>query len=230
MQTLKVIAILIIICFFFIGNAKSQSRQYNESYTYTVFVDNFIGTSLDRTKWRVENAYKRGIGLLKDIPATLRVQNDNLELTMVSCPNCTAGSYQGNYAGAEVASLVPFPYGIFECRAKYAQGDGSWPAFWMIGGDGTPCPPGSYANEIDIAENFCGGIGDYLEHNIHHYHPTSDCAHSEFHTVDHIKYSFNANNSYHVFKCIRTPTKISYYVDGNLKHEILNTGQICSVT
>jgi len=202
MQTLKVIAILIINGFLFIGNAQSQTRQYNESYTYTVFVDNFSGTSLDRTKWRVENAYKRDLGLLKDTPATLRVQNDNLELTMISCPNCTAGSYQGNYAGAEVVSLIPFQNGIFECRAKYAQGAGSWPAFWMIGGDGTPCPPGGYANEIDIAENFNGGISNILEHNIHHYHPPTDCDNSIHHPVDHVNYSFNANNLYHVFKCI----------------------------
>jgi Glycosyl hydrolases family 16/Secretion system C-terminal sorting domain len=230
MQTLKVIAILIIIGFLFIRNAQSQTRQYNESYTYTVLVDNFSGTSLDRTKWRVENAYKRDLGLLKDTPATLRVQNDNLELTMISCPNCTAGSYQGNYAGAEVVSLIPFQNGIFECRAKYAQGAGSWPSFWMIGGDGAPCPPSGYANEIDIAENFNGGISSILEHNIHHYHPSTDCVNSVYHPVDHVNYSFNANNLYHVFKCIRTPTKISYYVDGNLKHEISNTGQICSAT
>ncbi len=121
--------------------------QWDEKYAETVFKDGFQGPSLDRNKWNVAK-FKRDIGLLIDSSATIKVNNGKLELTMISCPNCKvtnyAGTtYYGNYAGGEVVSKVPpFQYGIFECKAKYATNLGSWPAFWAIGGDGTPCPPG----------------------------------------------------------------------------------------
>ena len=119
---------------------------WDEKYAETIFIDDFLGTTLNTDKWRVSK-FKRDIGLLIDSSATIKVNNGKLELTMISCPNCKVTdsngiNYYGNYAGGEVFSKVPpFQYGIFECRAKYATNLGSWPAFWIIGGDGTPCPP-----------------------------------------------------------------------------------------
>lgn len=107
--------------------------------------------------------------------------------------------------------------------------DGSWPAFWIIGSDGTPCP-GAYGNEIDIAEYFCKGTSNNLQHNIHHYHPSSNCATSIHHLVNTKNDSYNGNNVYHHFKCVWTPNKISYFVDGILKHEVFNTSQKCTET
>lgn len=228
MNTLKITTILLTICIFIFENTKGQTIQWDEYYTETILYDQFTGNQLDNSKWRVENNFKRDIGLLKDTSATLQLNNNNLNLTMISCPNCKTASFQGNYAGAEVVSKQLFQYGIFECRVKFAQENGSWPAFWLIGGDGTPCPPGGYGNEIDMFEYFCRTSGDQMEHNVHHYHPPSVCDVSVFHTVYHKEYSYNGSNNYHNLKCIWTPAKISFYLDGILKYSYINTGQICS--
>ena len=162
----RIFLILISSVFLFINEIKSQAL-WNEYYSYTSFIDHFDGTSLDRNKWNAVNDFKRDLGLLKDTSATLTVANGNLNLRMISCPNCSAGSYQGNFAGAEIVSISTFQYGIFECRAKFSQNDGSWPAFWLIGGDGTPCPQD----------------------------PPSICSESESDMFNHNAYSFNANNA-----------------------------------
>ena len=235
MKTLKIQAILFISFFIIIGKVIGQTNNWNENYAETIFSDNFSGSALDGNKWNV-SVFKRDIGILIDSTATVKVNNGKLELTMINCPNCEATdwngtTYSGNYAGGEIVSNVtPFQYGIFECYAKYAQLGGSWPAFWIIGSDGTPCPPGSYGNEIDISEYFCKGVSNNLQHNIHHYHPSTNCTESVHHLVSSKNYSYSGNNSYHIFKCVWTPNKISYYVDGVLKHEVLNTNQICPET
>lgn len=41
-----------------------------------------------------------------------------------------------DYISSEVTSDTTFLYGSFECRAKYANQAGSWPAFWFIGESG----------------------------------------------------------------------------------------------
>lgn len=223
MKSLKIIRILLIIAILSVGNTKGQT--YDESYSYTVFADYFNGTSLNRTVWRAENSFKRSIGLLKDTTATLRVQNGNLELTMISCPNCSAGTYQGDYAGAEVVSLdsFRFRYGVFECSAKFAHQNASWPAFWILGGDVTPCSQGGISNEIDMAELKCEDSSLTIDHVIHKYYPPNQCDGEEkdFHAYD----GMNFDNNFHLFKCVWSPVKITYYVDNFPTYQVLNTGQ-----
>lgn len=224
------ILFLAIIQFSFICKTQSQTMLWDERYTETVFSDDFLGSTLNRDNWDI-SIFKRDIGILIDSSATYRVNNGNLELTMIYCPNCEATdwagkTYNGNYAGAEVVSKVPpFQYGVFECRAKYATNLGSWPAFWTIGGDGTPCPPGGYGNEIDIAELKCQTWVTKMGHVIHRYYPPDDCDESNVVVKDIDLYNIQLNNIYYDYKCIWTPSKISYYINNSLMHEVQNTGQ-----
>ncbi len=221
MKLLKIKVILLIITNLFIENVQGQT--YNESYSYTVFVDYFNGPILNPAVWRVENSYKRELGLLKDSTATLRVQNGNLELTMISCPNCYAGAYQGNYAGAEAVSLEAFPYGVFECRAIFAHQKASWPAFWILGGDSTPCTQGGIGNEIDIAELKCDDNTLTIDHVIHKYYAPNQCDGDQkdiYHYPD-----MNFDDNFHTFKCVWSPEKITYFVDDFPTYQVINTGQ-----
>lgn len=212
-----------IIVILFFGNAKGQT--YDESYAYTVFAEDFNGTSLNRAVWRAENSLKRSIGLLKDSSATLRVQNGNLELTMISCPNCSADTYHGDYAGAEVVSLegYRFRYGVFECRAKFAHQNASWPAFWLIGRDDLPCSQGGIANEIDMAELKCDDNSLTIDHVIHKYYAPDQCD-GEQKDIYHYP-GMNFDNNFHLFKCVWSPEKITYYVDNTQTYQVLNNGQ-----
>ncbi|MCF6333949.1 MAG: family 16 glycosylhydrolase [Draconibacterium sp.] len=148
---------------------------------------------------------------------------------MIDCPNCEVSNgsttFYGDYAGGEIVSKKPFQYGIFECKAKYATQLGSWPAFWVIGGDDTPCPPGGYGNEIDIAEVKCQTWITEMGHVIFRYYPPVDCNISNVVGVNSDIYNMQLNDIYYDYKCIWTPNKISYYINDNLMHEVINSGQ-----
>lgn len=198
----------------------------------TVLFEDFTGTELNRTIWNPATHYKRGIGFLVDSSLTIDVNNGNLELKMYHSPNYLDSiweldewvQYYANYIGGEVSSYQKFKYGIFECRAKFANSSGSWPAFWIIGGDGIPCPVGGYGNEIDIAEMWCETPVPEFGHTIHRYYPSLDCIHSNVEQKDSYKYLFSSNN-YNLFRCIWTPQRIEYYLNGNLMHSVVNNGQ-----
>ncbi|MBD8078580.1 discoidin domain-containing protein [Cellulosimicrobium arenosum] len=57
-------------------------------------------------------------------------------------------------------------YGRFEARIKIPEGQGFWPAFWMMGSDFLEGRPWPYNGEIDIMENV--GLDPYTSHSTLH--------------------------------------------------------------
>jgi beta-glucanase (GH16 family) len=169
--------------------------------------------------------FERHLGFLIDSTITLGVNNGNLELKMQHVPNYLDSIWKttgwehvySNYVGAEVNTFQTFQYGIFECRAKYAYQSGSWPAFWLFGGDGTPCPPGGYGSEIDIAELSCEAIDPEMMHVIHRYYPPIDCNKSNQEDVNKNSYLMSMTDSYSTYKLVWTPEKIQYFINDVLK-------------
>lgn len=103
-----IIALVVVLLFIKPGFSQSNPRLQNENYMQTVFLENFSGSILDRSIWYVEPAFKRGLGLLVDNPLTLRLNNDQLELSMLYSPGSTAGKYTGDYIGAEIISRTKY--------------------------------------------------------------------------------------------------------------------------
>jgi len=233
MKNPRIILLSLFVILVSMGKSQAQLSVYDANYTYTALDEDF-SSSLDSTLWKANRFMRGELGLLIDSSATINVNvvNKKLELTMIDCPGCQVikpdTTYTSEYAGGEIYTLKNFHYGIFECRAKFSELTGAWPAFWMIGGDGMPCLPGGYIDEIDIAEYFCRGSYNRMEHNVHHYYRTANCE-KESHKVDHEYYDdFDLNNSYHIFKCIWTSEKIEYYIDEDLKHTVTNNNEISS--
>lgn len=207
------------------GYSQTNPREVNENYMKTVFFEDFLGTQLIRDLWNVET-FKRGLGVLADDPRTIQVSDGNLKLNMIYSPNYTSGGYTGDYVGGEIDSKIPYNYGSFECRAKFANLNASQPAFWLLGNDGTPCPLGGYGNEIDIAELKCEDPSLSIDHVIHRYYPPTNCNTSYIDQKDKYEYfGMSFDNNFHLFKCIWTPDKINYYVDGIRTHQFVNSGQ-----
>ncbi|MCF6333948.1 MAG: hypothetical protein L3J11_11755 [Draconibacterium sp.] len=77
MKTVKLTFLFIIIHLSYISNVQSQTMLYDENYTETIFTEDFIDATLDRSKWDVA-LFKRDIGLLIDSSATVRVNNGKL--------------------------------------------------------------------------------------------------------------------------------------------------------
>ena len=90
-------------------------------------LDDFIGTSLDRSKWDYEWGYVRN-GELQNYQDNAVVNNGILELQGRKDSN-------GTWTSASIISKghFAFMYGKIECRAKIDPTWGSFSAFWTLG-------------------------------------------------------------------------------------------------
>lgn len=174
-----------------------------------IFEENFEGNSLNMEHWN----YEEGDG----------------------CPNlCGWGNnerqiYDRNYVAVEDGNLVitavkegdnyfsgkinsrgkqEFQYGIIEVRAKLPEGQGLWPAIWMLGTDiGEVGWPAS--GEIDIME-YVGREPHTIYTSLHTPASHGDTENSKKTYVGDIEEGF------HTYKVIWTEKDIKFHVDGNL--------------
>ncbi len=115
--------------------------------------DEFDGAAIDRGKWTFETGgHGWGNAELQhytDRPENARVESGHL---VIEARKETYGGNEYTSARLKTAGLMEQMHGRFEARIKVAQGQGIWPAFWMLGADikqiGWP-----RAGEIDIMEN-----------------------------------------------------------------------------
>ena len=116
------------------------------------------GTPLDSSKW-VSETGGNGWGNDELEYYTARPQNaiqkgGSLVIQAIEEKYTGADGVTRNYTSARLKTLGKFSrkYGRFEARIKIPQGQGIWPAFWMLGDDidkrGWP-----KCGEIDIMEN-----------------------------------------------------------------------------
>lgn len=213
--------------------SQSYDRRYHPEYMWTSFEEDFLGPTLDRSIWEPTIHYQRALGFLVDSTITVKVNKGNLELKMQHVPDYidsiwrTGGweTINSDYIGGEVNTKKKFRYGIFECKAKFALKSGSWPAFWLIGGEEMPCPPGGHGSEIDIAELVSETDFPNMMHVIHRYYPPVDCNTSNIVNKNIKRYQISAKPKYSTYKCLWTPEKIQYFIDDKLMHEVINHGE-----
>lgn len=99
---------------------------------------------------RISNEYSEQVG-------TVAGTEDILN----RCSEC-----QFTSARLKTARKVGFMYGRLEAKIKMPQGVGTWPAFWMLGGDLLDGVPWPECGEIDIME-FRGDISDRSTSALH---------------------------------------------------------------
>ena len=130
------------------GGWGNSERQY--------YTDKALNASMDGagrlviTSRRISNEYSEQVGT---DPGTEDILN--------RCSEC-----QFTSARMKSARNVSFMYGRIEARMKMPQGVGTWPAFWMLGGDLLDGVPWPECGEIDIME-FRGDIPDQTTSAIH---------------------------------------------------------------
>ncbi len=143
---IKLIIIIVFIAGVFITGGIFAAEQQDEQplQWYLLWNDEFDGTELDGSKWRVENAaLNKNNELQYYTPEEVSV-HDGL-LTLRSSKKNRGGR---EYTSGLVETRGKFAqqYGRIEVRAKLPQGKGIWPAHWMLPASGK-WPP-----EIDITE------------------------------------------------------------------------------
>ncbi len=130
------------------GGWGNSERQYYTDKAANAAMDG--SGRLVITANRISNEYTEQVGT---VPGTEDILN--------RCSEC-----QFTSARLKTARNIGFMYGRMEARIKMPQGVGTWPAFWMLGGDLLDGVPWPECGEIDIME-FRGDISDRSTSALH---------------------------------------------------------------
>jgi beta-glucanase (GH16 family) len=125
------------------------------------------------------------------------------------------GMDQYTSARLNTANKQTWKYGKIAARIKLPQGNGMWPAFWMLGaninenGGDTPWPQ---SGEIDILELYGSKDNAVVEGNLHYANQSNK------HTMTGaVAYELDEDifaDDFHVFELIWEEEKITWLVDG----------------
>ncbi len=132
--------------------APSPTPEWERTGWNLVWQDEFKGETLDLQKWTFDlGATGWGNGEMEEYtnrPENVRIENGNLIIEARKDP---ASPYGVTSARLKTQGLHDWQYGRIEGRIKLPQGQGIWPAFWMLGNNiGTTSWP--KCGEIDILE------------------------------------------------------------------------------
>ena len=180
--------------------------DYYPSFNLT-WSDEFNGSSLDMTTWKYDLG---GGGWGNSELEVYTNSNENLflqngYLTIRALKN----SYSGQYTSARINTKgkKDFLYGRIDIRAKLPQGQGIWPALWMLGSNlstsGWPA-----CGEIDIME-FLGHDITTVYGSVHY----NDGGH-QYKTGSHkVSTADNYHDKFHIYTIIWQENLIDFYVD-----------------
>jgi len=173
-----------------------------------IWEDNFNGTNLDSTKWKVRGVGPRAIAYVS--PDAVKVEDGLLKLLAFKRNDSLFGSAVGTQ------DLFMKSFGYYECRAQVQASPGVWAAFWIQspfisqGED-----PAVYGAEIDIMECFRKLGVDIVSHNVHWaYGPHQQSTHG---MQSHLR---GVGKGFHRFAVEWTPDQYIFYVDGLKFYEV----------
>ena len=211
---------LLFILFVFFA-ISSNAQNWN-----LIWSDEFNGTNLDNSKWThdigtgsLQGLWGWGNGELQFYqPDNTSLSNGKLLIEAREEPQGITDSWNNTkyYSSSKIktAGKFNFRYGKVEARMKTVDGEGFWPAFWMLQEDG--CWP--LSGEIDIMEQWGSDL------------PTNQTT-----GAAHVGYECGANNTYqswnttidgsfaddfHVYSVIWYEDYIGWYLDDELQYFI----------
>lgn len=173
-----------------------------------------IDGSLDPDTWNFEIGNNDGWGNNESQYYTednAVVEDGNLVIT------AKAESINGfNYSSSRITTKdkVEFKYGRIEARAKLPQGNGTWPAIWMLG---ATFPEESWpgVGEIDIMEH-AGNRQNEIHGTLHYPGNFGGDADGDTKTILH------ASTEFHIYTVEWSAERIWFLVDGVVYHTFEN--------
>jgi len=196
----------------------SQPTTSPTEYVLT-WSDEFTGTNgslPDSSKWVMETG---GNGWGNDELETYtnrtqnaHVQGGNLVITASKEKYTGADGIAREYTSARLKTVGLFEqkYGRFEARIKIPQGQGMWPAFWMLGNNidkaGWPA-----CGEIDVMENI-GKEAAIAHGSMHGPGYSGDKGLTGSYSLPSGKFA----DDFHIFAVEWEAPAVRFYVDGNL--------------
>lgn len=202
------------------SKSEATSESVSSEDPNLLWSDEFDGKTIDESKWafdigngsqgwgnwekqyyRKENAY---------------VSNGTLKIV---AKNENYGGFQYTSAKLKTAGKFDFTYGRVEARIKLPAISGTWPAFWMLPTSTLNNKGWPWSGEIDIMENK-GNEYDKTSSTVH-------AAGNETQTHSHYvtkEYTLASRvDNWHTYSVDWREGKISFYVDNNLFHTVLET-------
>ncbi len=187
----------------------SKEKVTPKELGYDLFwEDNFDGTRLDTTKWKVRGIGKRRLDWVSR--DAVKVEDGCLKLYAMKRGDSLLSSAVGTQ------DLFMSKYGYYECRAQLQKSPGVWGAFWIQskqisqGED-----PAVFGAEIDVMEFFKKLGTDIVSHNVHWaYGPHQQSTHGMQ------SYLKGVGEGFHLFALEWLPDKYIFYVDGYRFYEV----------
>lgn len=186
-----------------------------ESYAgmQLVWQDEFEGTTLDESAWVFETGTGSG-GWGNNELQYYRKENTSLQdgYLIITAKKEEFGGQPYTSSRIKTQGKKSFQYGRVDIRAALPEGQGIWPALWMLGEDitsvGWPA-----CGEIDIME-MIGGSG--RENEVHGtVHWQNEGAHA-YYGKPYSLSNGSFQNEFHVFSIEWTAKEIKWYVDDQL--------------
>ncbi len=174
-----------------------------------VWEDEFLGSELDQTKWKVRGIGKRALGYVS--ADAVKVADGALKLYALKQGDSMLISAVGTQ------DLYMPKFGYYECRAQLQSSPGVWGAFWLQSpklseGDN----PKLHGAEIDIMEFFKKLGTDIASHNVH-WGPYGTGQHTTHGMQSYLK---GLSKGFHTFGLEWTPEKYVFYIDGLKFYEV----------
>lgn len=197
-----------------------------EGYTL-LWSDEFDGTEINSSNWVYETgdgtAYGLPVGWGNNEKQQYTSDSENSGIVTdegTSVLAITAREAASGYTSAKLTTqeLVSVRFGRIDIRAKLPQGQGIWPAFWLLGENRAEINwPG--CGEIDVIE-MLGHEPNKMYSTVHY--TNADNEHDE----DQGTYTLPSgtfSDAYYVFTLDWTPESITYLLDGIQVHETVIT-------
>ena len=175
--------------------------------------DEFDGPVLDRGKWRIETGNPQNGNHESQVytgrPENLRIDGGML---IIEARREKTDGHAFTSARINSSGLRERTYGRYEARIRIPQGQGIWPAFWLLGAD---CKATGWprCGEIDIMENI--GKEPDLVHGTMHGPGYSGA--KGFGAPQKIERGTYADD-FHVYAAEWEPGEVRWYRDGILYH------------
>jgi hypothetical protein len=185
--------------------------------------DEFNGSTINTANWTYDLG-NSGFGNNELQNYTNRPVNSRVENGMLVIEARRENLGGSAFTSARLKTQGRRSFGVntwVEARIQAPQGQGIWPAFWMLGNSistiGWP-----FCGEIDIMEI----RGQNPFQNVGTMHWEANGSHASFGTTFNSPVSLAAG--FHTFAISRTPTAIKWYLDGTQYHEANIAGGINS--
>lgn len=175
-----------------------------------IWSDEFPGTALDPGKWTYEIGQGSGgwgnneLQYYTASPTNVFVDTGYLHI--VGKVENIGGAYFSS-SRIKTQGLFDFQYGKVEARLKVPNGQGLWPAFWMLGSNITTVS-WPLCGEIDIMEHV---NNELIVHGTHHY--------------EHFGHQYEGDQifadatQFHEYTVEWTPDAITWFMDGTQYYE-----------